>query len=113
MFEEGAVYAGELSGHYYFSDFSVPIPAWCRPAHARDAFAGFDQAIRAASAARVALFSVFRNKFSRRRSGAKIAAIAERYADGEIEHIDGISISYEDWHFNVRGSIPNRCCALT
>ena len=35
---------------------------------------------------------------------AKIAALAERYGDGEIERIDGISVSYEDWHFNVRPS---------
>jgi phosphomannomutase len=35
---------------------------------------------------------------------AKIAALSERYSDGQIEYIDGISVSYEDWHFNVRAS---------
>ena len=33
-----------------------------------------------------------------------MAEIAERYADARQEHLDGISIDYEDWHFNVRPS---------
>jgi phosphomannomutase len=30
--------------------------------------------------------------------------IAERYSDGELTRLDGISIDYDDWHFNVRPS---------
>jgi phosphomannomutase len=30
--------------------------------------------------------------------------IASRYADGEQSRLDGISVDYEDWHFNVRPS---------
>ncbi len=30
--------------------------------------------------------------------------MARRYGDGRLEQIDGISVSYEDWHFNVRAS---------
>jgi phosphomannomutase len=30
--------------------------------------------------------------------------IAERYSDAEIGHLDGVSIDYPDWHFNVRPS---------
>jgi phosphomannomutase len=35
---------------------------------------------------------------------AKIAEIEARYADGEIGHLDGVSVDYPDWHFNVRPS---------
>jgi phosphomannomutase len=35
---------------------------------------------------------------------AKIEEIAARYSDGEIGRLDGISIDYADWHFNVRPS---------
>jgi phosphomannomutase len=35
---------------------------------------------------------------------AKIAEIAKRYSDGEQTHLDGISLDYPDWHFNVRPS---------
>jgi phosphomannomutase len=30
--------------------------------------------------------------------------IAERYSDGEQNTLDGISVDYDDWHFNVRPS---------
>jgi phosphomannomutase len=30
--------------------------------------------------------------------------LAERYADGEVSWLDGVSVDYEDWHFNVRPS---------
>ena len=30
--------------------------------------------------------------------------IAERYSDAEITWLDGVSVDYEDWHFNVRPS---------
>jgi phosphomannomutase len=33
-----------------------------------------------------------------------MAEIAERYADGKLTRLDGISVDYEDWHFNVRPS---------
>ena len=35
---------------------------------------------------------------------SKLAEIAERYADARQDTLDGISIDYDDWHFNVRPS---------
>jgi phosphomannomutase len=36
---------------------------------------------------------------------AKMAELEERYgADGTVTHLDGISVDYADWHFNVRPS---------
>src|SRR5205085_12288204 len=35
---------------------------------------------------------------------ARMAAIKERYADADQRELDGISIDYDDWHFNVRPS---------
>jgi phosphomannomutase len=31
-------------------------------------------------------------------------ALAERFSDGEIDWLDGVSVDYPDWHFNVRPS---------
>ena len=30
--------------------------------------------------------------------------IKQRYGDGEITELDGVSVDHEDWHFNVRPS---------
>ena len=35
---------------------------------------------------------------------AKMEEIAERYSDGEQNRLDGVSVDYPDWHFNVRPS---------
>jgi phosphomannomutase len=37
-------------------------------------------------------------------AAAKMEEIASRYSDGEITRLDGISVDYPDWHFNVRPS---------
>ena len=34
----------------------------------------------------------------------KLEAIEGRYKDGTIAKLDGISVDYPDWHFNVRAS---------
>ena len=34
----------------------------------------------------------------------KMAELAERYADGSIDQLDGITVEYPDWWFNVRPS---------
>jgi phosphomannomutase len=33
-----------------------------------------------------------------------MAELERRYADGRVSHIDGVSVDYDDWHFNVRSS---------
>ena len=37
-------------------------------------------------------------------SAGRIQAVEESYSNGKVEHVDGVSVSYEDWHFNVRAS---------
>jgi len=34
----------------------------------------------------------------------KLQEIEEKYSDGQIDKIDGLSVDYPDWHFNVRPS---------
>ena len=35
---------------------------------------------------------------------AALARLEARFADGEITKLDGVSVDYERWHFNVRAS---------
>ena len=36
--------------------------------------------------------------------------IEERYADAELTELDGVSVDYDDWHFNVR-AVEHRAAA--
>jgi phosphomannomutase len=105
MRKEGSLFGGEVSGHYYFRDFycadSGTIPALLvlelltregkkmsellAPYHARYFISGEVNSEVADPL-------------------AKIEEIAERYSDAKQDRLDGISIDYEDWHFNVRPS---------
>ena len=42
-----------------------------------------------------------------------MALIEERYADATITHVDGVSVDYDDWHFNVRASNTEPLLRLT
>jgi phosphomannomutase len=105
MREEEAAFGGEVSGHYYFRDFwnadSGTIPALLML-----------ELLSLDGRSLAELMEEFRSRYFI--SGeinsevddqeAKMAEIAERYSDGEITGLDGISIDYPDWHFNVRPS---------
>jgi phosphomannomutase len=105
MREEGAAFGGEVSGHYYFRDFwnadSGTIPALL-----------VLELLSVDGRSLGELMAEFRSRYFI--SGeinsevadqeAKMAEIAERYSDGEQTSLDGISVDYPDWHFNVRPS---------
>ncbi len=105
MRDEGAVFGGEVSGHYYFRDFycadSGTIPALL-----------ILELLSRSGAPMSELLEPYRSHYFI--SGeinthvadpaAKIDQIAASYPDARQSTLDGISIDYDDWHFNVRAS---------
>ena len=105
MRDEGAAFGGEVSGHYYFRDFycadSGTIPALL-----------ILELLSVRGRRMSELLAPLRAKYFI--SGeinsevadqqAKMQELAERYSDGEVDWLDGVSVDYEDWHFNVRPS---------
>ncbi|HEX5308199.1 MAG TPA: phosphomannomutase/phosphoglucomutase [Solirubrobacteraceae bacterium] len=105
MRQECSLFGGEVSGHYYFRDF------YCADSGTLPALLILE--LLSQSGKRMSeLLAPFRERYFI--SGeinsevsdqqGKMAEIAERYADARHSHLDGISIDYEDWHFNVRPS---------
>jgi phosphomannomutase len=105
MREERAFFGGEVSGHYYFREF------WCADSGTIPALLMLELlSIEDRSLAQ--LMGEFRSRYFI--SGeinsevadqeAKMEEIAQRYSDGEITRLDGVSVDYPDWHFNVRPS---------
>jgi phosphomannomutase len=105
MPEVGAAFGGEVSGHYYFRGFynadSGTIPALL-----------VLELLSKKQRRMSELMADFRSKYfisgeinsEVSDQDAKMREIEERYSDGEISHLDGVSVDYEDWHFNVRPS---------
>jgi phosphomannomutase len=105
MRQEHAAFGGEVSGHYYFHDFycadSGTIPALL-----------ILELLSARDKRLSELLEPYRSKYFI--SGeinsevadqqAKLHELAARYSDGRQYLLDGLSVEYEDWHFNVRPS---------
>jgi phosphomannomutase len=105
MREEGSLFGGEVSGHYYFRDFycadSGTIPALLileqlslRGKRLSELLAPYRE--------RYFISGEINSEVSDQQ--AKMKEIAERYSDAKQSWLDGVSIDYEDWHFNVRPS---------
>jgi phosphomannomutase len=100
-----AVFGGEVSGHYYFKDF------YCADSGTLPALLILEL-LSTRGQTMSELVKPFRDRYfisgeinsEVADAPAKLEQIAKRYADADQERLDGISIDYEDWHFNVRAS---------
>jgi len=101
----GAAFGGEVSGHYYFREFynadSGTLPALLilellsrRGVKLSELMASFR--------ARYFISGEINSEVADQQ--AKMAEIEARFGDAEITHLDGVSVDYDDWHFNVRPS---------
>jgi phosphomannomutase len=106
MRETGARFGGELSGHYYFR-----FPAGYV---ADDGAAAMLLMLQVLDGARAPLSELWRPLRRYARSGevnrrvTDVAAALERvraaYADGDADELDGLTVEYADWWFNLRPS---------
>jgi len=105
MRTEGGIFGGEVSGHYYFRDF------YCADSGTIPALLILEELSRSGGKLS-ALLDPIRSKYfisgeinsTVTDTQAKIEELANRYSDGKQTWLDGISVDYEDWHFNVRPS---------
>ena len=105
MRAEGAAFGGEVSGHYYFRDFycadsgTLPALLILELLSKRDA-----RLSELLAPLRGSYFISGEINSEVADQDAKMAELAERYSDGSISELDGVSVDYDDWHFNVRPS---------
>jgi phosphomannomutase len=105
MREIDAIFAGEVSGHYYFKDFSFADTGLIPALLVMEMVATTGRPLSE-------LIAEFRSKYhisgeinsTVADAPAAIQRIRERFADGRQAEIDGLSVEYDDWHFNVRSS---------
>jgi phosphomannomutase len=105
MRETGAAFGGEVSGHYYFRDF------YCADSGTLPALLILEM-LSQRQARMSALLEPYRSRYfisgeinsEVPEPAARIAELAERYSDAAQARLDGVSVDYDDWHFNVRSS---------
>jgi phosphomannomutase len=105
MRETGAIFGGEVSGHYYFQQFynadSGSIPALLILELLSKSGRRLSELV---SQLRARYFISGEINSEVDDQQAKLEEIERRYADARLGHLDGLSVDYDDWHFNVRPS---------
>jgi phosphomannomutase len=106
MREEGAVFGGEVSGHYYFRDFS----------QADSGVIPFLLMLELVSKRGQKLSEILRPYKERyfitgelntpvSDVALKLQELKERFgSEGKVSHLDGLSVDSKEWHMNVRPS---------
>jgi len=108
MRETNAIFGGEVTGHYYFRDNFYADNGFIPALLMLELMSKKGQSLNQ-------LIEPLRNKYfisgeintklkSMDAVAPKIDQIAAKYADGHQYKLDGISVEYPDWHFNVRAS---------
>jgi phosphomannomutase len=106
MREEGAVFGGEVSGHYYFQNFS-------RADSGIIPFLLMLELISKRGQKLSELLAAYRGRYFITGElntpvddvALKLQELKERFGpEGKVSHLDGLSVDAEDWHMNVRPS---------
>jgi phosphomannomutase len=106
MRKENAVFAGEVSGHYYFRDFFQADSGVIPMLLVLELVSRKGQRLSEILAPlRERHFLTGEINTPVRDVAVKLQELKERFGrEGEVSHLDGISVTASDWHMNVRPS---------
>ncbi|MCK4588989.1 MAG: phosphomannomutase/phosphoglucomutase [Nanoarchaeota archaeon] len=104
MREKDAAFGGEVSGHYYFKELSYTDSAVLAAIKVLNILSQselpFSQLIKKYQK----YHKINETNFEVKDKDAKIKEIQDHYKDAKISHLDGITVEYDDWWFNLRKS---------
>lgn len=105
MRQNEVLYGGEMSAHHYFRDFSYCDSGMIPWLLVAELMCRSGKKLSELVGARVDMFPCS-GEINRKveDSPAILKALEEKYADGEQDKMDGLSVAYADWRFNVRTS---------
>ncbi len=104
MRDTHAIFGGELSGHYYYEQNFYADSAMMTFVHTLNVLDTGGKSMselirplrRYASSGEV--------NFKVDDKEAKMEELARRYSDGQVDHLDGVTVGFKEWWFNCRPS---------
>ena len=105
MRANGVLYGGEMSAHHYFRDFSYCDSGMIPWLLVTELMSRTGKKLSQLVGERVEMFPCS-GEINRKveDSAAILKVLAEKYADGQQDYMDGLSVAYDNWRFNVRVS---------
>ncbi|MBT3192839.1 MAG: phosphomannomutase/phosphoglucomutase [Verrucomicrobia bacterium] len=104
MREANAIFAGELSGHYYFRDNFFTESSSLAVLCVANIVSASDKPLSELIKPIQRYFASGEINSEVKDAAAVLALIKAKYSDGRMFELDGISVEYDDWWLNVRTS---------
>ncbi len=104
MRAEEALFAGELSGHYYYRDTGYTDNAVMTMIRMLCLLSGQQEPLSRLVAPLKKYASTGEINIRVTDKDAVLAGLEERYGDAGIDHLDGLTVEYPSWWFNIRPS---------
>jgi len=102
--ESQGVFGGELSGHFYFRDFWYCDSGMLAFISVVNALTRSGRPLSEMIKPFEKYFSSGEQNFVNDDKDGAIKLLEEKYHDAEIDHLDGVTVEYPKWWFNVRAS---------
>jgi len=113
MREQKGVMGGELSAHYSFRDNAYADSGFIAFVILLQLLSGGDQPLSEIVKPFYKYFKSAEDNFEVKDKDAVINKIKEKYSDGKQDFLDGITVEYKDWWFNMRPSNTEPLLRLT
>lgn len=105
MKNEGALFAGEMSGHYYYRDFFNADNGLVTFLYFLEIWATYGQKVSELVEPLRSQFHVSGEiNFRVKDVEAAIADVKKEFPNGKEDQTDGLSLAFDDWRFNLRSS---------
>jgi phosphomannomutase len=104
MSDTHAVFGGELSGHFYFRDNYNADSGAIVFAVASSVISGQPRPLSELVSPLMRYVQSGEINFEVDDKPAAMNQLAEQFSDGKIDHLDGVTVEFDDWWFNVRPS---------
>ena len=104
MRETGAIFAGELSGHYYFEENSCAEAGTLPAILLLNLMAETGKTLSELASEKQRYHHSGEINSEVEEKDRVLAELREKYADGAQHELDGLKVSYATWWFNVRAS---------
>jgi phosphomannomutase len=104
MREENAIFAGELSGHYYYRDVGFTDNGVLTMIQMLNLLSLGNKPVSQLIRPLKRYYSTGEINMQVEDKDAILGALEAKYGDATIDHLDGLTIEYESWWFNLRAS---------
>ncbi|MBK9126896.1 MAG: phosphomannomutase/phosphoglucomutase [Phycisphaerales bacterium] len=104
MADQNAVFGGELSGHLYFRDFYYCDSGLIAFIAVCNALTRTGKPLSELIEPLAIYASSGERNFENPDKEGTFKRLLDKYRDGEIDQLDGVTVQYKDWWFNVRAS---------